>query len=124
MEPLELVERYLDTWNETDPEARDRVLASVWAEDAEYVDPLATASGRDQISNLIGTVQQQMPDHVFRLSGRGDVDVHHNVMRFWWELVPTSGGEPLAVGFDVAVTKNDGRIGRVVGFLDKAPAAA
>jgi hypothetical protein len=45
-------------------------------------------------------------------------------MRFWWELVPTSGGDPLAIGFDVAVTKNDGRIGRVVGFLDKAPAAA
>jgi len=38
--------------------------------------------------------------------------------------VPTSGGEPLAIGFDVAVTKNDGRIGRVVGFLDRAPAAA
>jgi ketosteroid isomerase-like protein len=124
MEPLELVERYLDTWNETDPGVRDTALESVWAEDAEYVDPLAAASGRDQISDLIETVQQQVPGHVFRLSDVNDVDVHHNVMRFWWELVPTSGGEPLAIGFDVAVTKNDGRIGRVVGFLDKAPAAA
>jgi hypothetical protein len=69
-------------------------------------------------------VQQQVPNHVFRLSAVSDVDIHHNVMRFWWELVPTSGGEPLAIGFDVAVTRNDGRIGRVVGFLDKAPAAA
>jgi ketosteroid isomerase-like protein len=124
MEPLELVERYLETWNETDPNARGEALASVWAEDAEYVDPLAAVTGRDEISDLIGSVQQQVPDHVFRLSDTNDVDVHHNVMRFWWELVPTSGGEPLAIGFDVAVTKNDGRIGRVVGFLDKAPAAA
>jgi ketosteroid isomerase-like protein len=124
MEPLELVERYLETWNETDPNARGEALASVWAEDAEYVDPLAAVTGRDEISDLIGSVQQQVPDHVFRLSDTNDVDAHHNVMRFWWELVPTSGGEPLAIGFDVAVTKNDGRIGRVVGFLDKAPAAA
>jgi len=124
MEPLELVERYLDTWNETDPNTRGEALASVWAEDAEYVDPLAAVSGRDEISDLIGSVQQQVPNHVFRLSEINDVDVHHNVMRFWWELVPASGGEPLAIGFDVAVTKNDGRIGRVVGFLDKAPAAA
>jgi ketosteroid isomerase-like protein len=124
MEPLELVERYLDTWNETDANARGEALASVWADDAEYVDPLAAVSGRDEISDLIGTVQQQVPNHVFRLSAVSAVDVHHNVMRFWWELVPTSGGEPLAIGFDVAVTRNDGRIGRVVGFLDKAPAAA
>jgi hypothetical protein len=124
MEAIELVESYLDIWNETDPDARGEALASVWAEDAEYVDPLAAVSGRDQISDLIGSVQQQLPGHVFRLSDRRDVDVHHNVMRFWWELVPVSGGEPLAVGFDVAVTRNDGRIGRVVGFLDKAPAAA
>ena len=124
MEPLELVERYLDTWNLTDPRERGTALESVWDEDAEYVDPLATASGRDQISELIGAVQQQVPGHVFRLSDANEVDIHHNVMRFWWELVPTSGGDPLAIGFDVAVTKNDGRIGRVVGFLDKAPAAA
>ena len=44
-------------------------------------------------------------------------------MRFGWELVPDSGGEPLAIGFDVATTGEDGRIVTVVGFLDKAPNA-
>jgi hypothetical protein len=44
-------------------------------------------------------------------------------MRFSWELVPASGGDPVAVGFDVAETEDDGRIGFVVGFLDQAPAA-
>ena len=34
-----------------------------------------------------------------------------------------SGGESLAIGFDVAVTEEDGRIRSVVGFLDKVPAA-
>jgi SnoaL-like domain len=122
MDAAKLVESYLDTWNETDPDARRSAVASVWAEDARYVDPLTSVSGHDQISDLIGGVQQQAPGHVFRLVD-DRVDSHHNVVRFSWELVPASGGESLAIGFDVAVTEEDGRIGSVVGFLDKAPGA-
>jgi SnoaL-like domain len=119
MDAAELVESYLDTWNETDPEARRSAVATVWAEDARYVDPLASVSGHDQISDLIAGVQEQVPGHVFRLLDR--VDAHHNVVRFSWELVPAAGGESLAIGFDVAVTEEDGRICSVFGFLDKAP---
>ena len=122
MDAAKLVESYLDTWNETDPDARRSAVASVWAEDARYVDPLTSVSGHDQISDLIAGVQQQAPGHVFRLVD-DQVDSHHNVVRFSWELVPASGGESLAIGFDVAVTEEDGRIGSVVGFLDKAPGA-
>ena len=57
------------------------------------------------------------------MSARADgVDAHHNVARFGWELVPAGGGESIVEGFDVAVTADDGRIGSVLGFLDKAPA--
>src|SRR5262245_5693653 len=121
MEAAQLVERYLDTWNETDPQDRYEALAEVWTADASYVDPLTMVEGRDQIDAMIGAVQQLAPGHVFRLLD--GVDAHHNVVRFRWELVPASGGEPVAVGFDVAETDDDGRIACVVGFLDMAPAA-
>lgn len=122
MDAAKLVENYLDTWNETDPDARRSAVATVWTQDARYIDPLTSVSGHDQISDLIGGVQQQAPGHVFRLLD-DRVDAHHNVLRFSWELVPTSGGESLAVGFDVAVTEEDGRIRSVFGFLDKTPGA-
>ena len=122
MDAGKLVERYLDTWNETDPHARGSAVASIWAEDSRYVDPLADIAGHDEISALIGAVQEQVPGHVFQLVD-DTVDAHHNVVRFCWELVPASGGESVAVGFDVAVTREDGRIGSVIGFLDKAPGA-
>jgi hypothetical protein len=120
-EAQELVERYIDTWNETNAEARGSAVASVWTDGARYVDPLADVTGRDQISALIGSIQEQVPGHVFRLVD-DQIDAHHDVMRFSWELVPASGGDPLAIGFDVAVTGDDGRISSVLGFLDKAPA--
>jgi SnoaL-like domain len=122
MEARQLVERYIDSWNEADPDARRHAVASVWAPDGRYVDPLADVAGPDQIVALIGQVQEQVPGHVFRLVDDGErVDAHHDVIRFSWELVPASGGEPVAIGADVAVTDEDGRLASVVGFLDKAP---
>src|SRR5262245_37478205 len=106
MDAENLVERYLDTWNETDAEARATEVAGLFAESGSYTDPLATVSGHEQIAGLIGAVQEQVPGHVFRLLDT--VDAHHNVMRFSWELVPASGGDSVAIGFDVAVVESDG----------------
>ncbi|MFC7645190.1 hypothetical protein ACFQX6_34520 [Streptosporangium lutulentum] len=72
------------------------------------------------IDATIGAVQQQFPGLVFTLGG--DVDAHHNLARFTWNLGP-EGGEAIVVGFDVAVLTEDGRIQTVHGFLDRVPAA-
>jgi hypothetical protein len=121
MNASHLVDRYLKAWNETDADARGAAVASIWTDDGRYVDPLADVRGREQIADLIGAVQQQMPGYVFRLLD--DVEAHHDVLRFSWELVPADGGDAVAIGSDVAVTDGDGHIGSVVAFLDKAPAA-
>jgi len=119
-EALELVRRYFAAWNESDPDIRHASVQALWADEGSYVDPLAEVSGHDEISALIGMVQQQAPGHVFQLLD--GVDAHHNLTRFSWELVPADGGEAVAEGSDVAVTQDDGRIASVLGFLDRAPA--
>jgi hypothetical protein len=63
-----------------------------------------------------------MPGYVFRLVDDA-VDAHHDIARFRWELVPAGGGESVAIGFDVAVAGDGGRLETVLGFLDKAPVA-
>jgi hypothetical protein len=117
-----LVARYLETWNETDEEARLAAVAGIWEEHGTYTDPLAEVAGHAAISGLVGAVQAQVPGHVFRPVAES-IDAHGSVLRFQWELVPAAGGEPLAIGFDVAATGDDGRIATVIGFLDKAPGA-
>ncbi len=115
----DVIARYLDCWNETSPVARRKLIDEVWAADADYIDPMAAAHGRDAIDATIATVQGQFPGLVFGLAG--PVDSHHRQARFTWGLGP-AGAEPLVVGFDVAVTGDDGRIVTVLGFLDKVPA--
>jgi hypothetical protein len=117
----DLVGRYLESWNADDAAARRAIVDEVWAEEGVYTDPLGVAAGRDAIDATIGGVRAQFPGLEFRLAG--DVDAHHNVARFTWELGP-AGGEALVVGFDVAVLDGEGRISRVHGFLDKVPAGA
>jgi hypothetical protein len=116
----ELAQRYIDTWNETDPDARRAAVDQLYTEDVRYVDPLAAAQGREAIAAMIGAVQEQFPGFVFRLAG--PVDGHHNQARFGWELGP-AGAEAPIVGFDVAVSDGEGRLQTVLGFLDKVPAA-
>ena len=118
----EIIERYIAAWNETDPGRRRGLVDSLWAADGSYTDPLADAHGREEIDGLIGAVQQQFPGLVFSLGG--PVDANHNQARFTWHLGPSNGGEPLVIGFDVAVLDADGQIASVHGFLDKVPAAA
>ncbi|MFI6395745.1 nuclear transport factor 2 family protein [Nonomuraea sp. NPDC050547] len=114
-----LVERYVAAWNETDADARAKAVADVWAEDGVYTDPLAAVTGHEAIAAVIAGAQGMFPGMVFT---PGEVfETHHNVARFTWHL-GAPGGEPIAVGFDVAELAEDGRIQRVLGFLDKVPA--
>jgi limonene-1,2-epoxide hydrolase len=115
---MQLIEKYIAAWNETDAAARRQLLEDVYTPDAAYTDPLAAVTGRDQIDALIAGAQNQFAGLEFRLAG--PVDAHHDVARFTWHLGPRDA-EPIVVGFDVAVIA-DGRIAKVHGFLDKVPA--
>ena len=115
----EIVQRYIASWNETNPERRRKLVGELWADQASYIDPLAEAHGQDEIDAVIAAAQAQFPGFVFTLNG--PVDAHHQQARFTWDLGPADA-EPVASGFDVAVMTEDGRLRIVLGFLDKVPA--
>jgi SnoaL-like domain len=116
-----LAQRYIDSWNEADGQARRALLDELYTPDARYTDPLVDARGRDQIDATIGGAQQQFTGLVFSLGG--PVDSHHEIARFQWHLGAPGSAEPAVVGFDVVVAQ-DGRLHRVYGFLDKVPPGA
>jgi len=116
-----VAESYLAAWNEVDATTRAALVQGAWSSDCTYTDPIAEAAGHEAIVGLIGAVQHQFPGCAFRLLG--NVDGHHDVLRFRWELVPADGSDAPIVGFDVIELDSDGRIRNVFGFLDKVPSA-
>lgn len=118
---MNVVERYLAVWNETDAARRHTLITQTWTEDAHYSDPLMQGDGHAEIDALVCGVQQQFPDYRFRRIGA--IDGHHNYVRFAWELGPAGEPAPIA-GSDVATLAPDGRLEHVIGFLDRVPTGA
>jgi SnoaL-like domain len=116
----DIARRYIATFNETDADARRGLLNELYAADCRYVDPIADASGVDEIDAFLAATQQQFAGIRFSLGG--PVDGHRGQLRLHWHAVPPAAQEPVAIGFDVLVLDEHERVRRVYGFLDRAPA--
>jgi SnoaL-like protein len=116
-EYIDLVERYIAAWNETDAERRRALIARTFTEGASYVDPLMASEGQAGIDGMIEAVQQRFAG--YRFHRKGEVDGHNDRVRFSWELAP-EGGAVFVDGTDFA-TVADGRLHSVTGFLDRQP---
>ncbi|HKS90253.1 MAG TPA: nuclear transport factor 2 family protein [Stellaceae bacterium] len=116
----DLIDRYIAAWNETDGERRRALIARTFTDRASYLDPLMAGDGAAAIDGMIAAVQQRFPGYRFRR--KGEVDAHHDRIRFGWELAP-EGGLVFVDGTDFA-TIADGRLDVVTGFLDRQPGAA
>jgi len=99
---VELVDRYIATWNETDAGRRRGLIAKIWADGASYLDPMLSGEGLDGIGH--------------RFKRTSDVNAHHDRAQFAWELGP-EGGPALVKGVDFATLSNEGCLKTVTGFF-------
>ena len=95
-----LAERCIDAWNQTDPAARRDAVDGLFSPDARYVDPQVEAQGREQTTRR--STPSRHSSRASRSAWPAPVDVHHDQVRFGWELGPQDGPAPIA-GPDVAV---------------------
>ncbi len=114
------IDRYVASWNETDPARRRALIAQTWTEDARYLDPVLSGDGHDGIDAMIARFQAAYAGNQVRRTS--DVDAHHDRVRFGFEIGP-DGGPALAGGLDIGELAGD-RLRSITGFLDFAPAPA
>ncbi|ADB29467.1 conserved hypothetical protein [Kribbella flavida DSM 17836] len=114
-----LADRYFALWNETDSDRRATAITTTWASDGAFVDPSFEATGHQELNALIAGAQQLFPGH--RFTRTGEIDHHHNHLRWTWELA-AEGRAPIAGGTDIVTLTPAGQIQQVIGFLDFAPA--
>jgi len=111
----DLIDRYIATWNEADDERRRALISDTWTDDASYLDPMLQGEGRNGIDAMIAAVQERFPGHRFRRTG--EVESHHDRVRFSWELAPEEG-DVVVRGTDFGVVADD-RLSAVTGFFDQ-----
>ena len=108
------IDTYMDAYSEPDAALRAELVAKTFTPDGELIDPPIDGKGHAGITEMMGAVLGHYPDHRFRRTT--GIDAHHNVARYGWELVDTTGAVALT-GTDVAEFDADGAISRVLGFL-------
>ena len=112
-----IAQTYIDVWNERSAAERKVMLSNTWTTDAHYQDPMTQVEGTKSINEMIEAAQLRFPD--FRFTLNGAVKGYSNIVRFSWALGPTDKPAPIE-GSDVLLL-NDGKIHKVIGFLDKVP---
>ncbi|MBO0753091.1 MAG: nuclear transport factor 2 family protein [Bradyrhizobiaceae bacterium] len=111
---IELVDRYIDMWNETDTGRRRSLIARIWADGASYLDPALSGEGRDGIDAMVKALHEKYPGHRFKRTS--DVNAHHDRVQFAWELGPEAG-PALVKGVDFATLSSEGSLKAVTGFF-------
>jgi hypothetical protein len=114
----ELIDNYFAMWNEPETGARQQLIAKTWVENGSYIDPLMTGDGQEGICVMVQGVQDQFPGHKFRRTG--EIDAHHNQLRFNWELA-SEDGTAIVKGTDYGTLAADGRLQAIVGFFNQVP---
>jgi hypothetical protein len=108
---------YLAMWNETDAQRRRAIIDRTWTADGTYVDPLLEASGATALDGMVAGVHDRFPGHRFRRTS--GIDVHHDRLRFGWELVAPDGSVTVA-GVDVGQLTGE-RLQVITGFFGPLP---
>ena len=110
-----VIDTYFAMWNEPDRAKRLEVIAQAWTPECHYVDPLSDVTGYDGLADMVDGVRAQFPGAT--LQRTGDVDAHHDVLRFPWSATGADGSTIVA-GIDVCVLADDGRLQALAGFFD------
>jgi hypothetical protein len=110
-----LTRNLFEVFSEADPVRRRAAIAELWVEDALFVDPHASLTGRDAVDTAVAALHARFPDFVF--TALGTAQSVEGAGRLAWGHGP-AGGAPLLTGLDVAVVR-DGRIAALYTFLDQ-----
>src|ERR1700759_2347052 len=116
-----IAQRYIASWNEPEAHQRRALIATLWTDDASYVDPLMQGHGHAEIDALVAAVHDRFPGYSFALSGQADG--YGDRVRFSWTL-GQPGEPPVAHGTDFGIIDPSGRLRSVTGFLDQIAADA
>ena len=102
-------------FNERNPDRRRAALDELYTENATLCDPETVATGRQAISDAVGSLHRMLPSG-FVFTAVGHAVGHNGAARLFWQAGPP-GGPAAVTGTDVAHIEH-GRIKLLYVFVD------
>jgi hypothetical protein len=116
------IKRYVSMWHEPDPALRRQIVLELWAEDGEdYTSKMAARGIEEIVARVTRAHEEWVASKGYVFQPAGNTDSHHNLVKFFWQMVPKAGGPIAARGLDVFVLREDGRIRALYQFSEPGP---
>ena len=105
-----LIERYVELWNEPDPEVRRATIEELWApRGANYTQSMA-AVGYDALdARVTSAYESYVGTGQYRFRAGAPAVEHHDAVKVEWEMVNLADHTVASVGLEFLVLA-DGRI--------------
>ena len=118
LSPTDALQNYFAAWNAPDPDTCSSYLLAACVQDAVLVDPHARrpVEGWGAISGHIAAFREWAGEH--QLEATSAIDAHHDVCRISWQIA--DGSDVRSRGLIVAEAAKDGRLKRMIHFVDPA----
>ena len=134
--PTQLADRYLAMWNDPQPERRGAAVRALWAPTGGQIlqppqdiraraatigffAPVLEARGHDALEARVATAYEEfVAPGKFCFRRRGEATRLNNVVKFEWEMVTVSDGEPAGGGTEFMILDEHGRIENDYQFID------
>jgi hypothetical protein len=116
MEKEEIINQYINAWNEKNQTKRLEQLATCFAENGIYLDPHIPkpVSNIAEMEAIISTFQSRLPHKLVKNS---QPEFHNSVFRMQWKM--DNNGSVLSYGTFVGEFDETGKICRVYAFIDE-----
>lgn len=105
-----IAERYVASWNETDPVARRKLIDELWAEDGAYYNRFFIASGRDMIEQSVTGAHHEYFSKGFFFKSQNNAYGHHRGVKFGWVMIARDTGEVDTFGEEFVILNDDDQI--------------
>jgi hypothetical protein len=115
MKKEEIINLYIDAWNEKNQAKRIEQLAISFAENGIYIDPHIPkpVSNIREMEGIISTFQGRLPHKLVKNS---EPEFHNSVFRMQWKM--DNNGSVLSYGTFVGEFGEEGKVCRLFCFID------
>ena len=97
LDPQTLADRYVAVWNESDEGRRRKAIAALWVPDGQHFVEGREAQGYEGLEKRIrGSHEKNVRDDGNRFRAVPGARRLHDVVTFYWEMLPADGDTVLA----------------------------
>jgi hypothetical protein len=108
LDPQILADRYVAAWNETNDQRRRDAIAALWVSDGQHFVASREAQGYEALEARIrGSHEKNVRDDGNRFRAAPGARRLHDVVTFYWEMLPAGADTVLARGLEFLIVNDE-----------------